>query len=181
MPAEPANHWEHLGPQLLLSSTKHMLWPIRTNTPTTIQDFIFNTTGKPTNPYQMLALVMHIDRKLKTRILSKHKNKSISISEYLPLLSPYTRVYGKRRVHNKTNNTLNTKTKSKTTQILTIKKPSHLQTMEEKKPPPKTHINSYIGREGKYTKSQNKLSTNKTKLSKKLRREDHTKQIAPPT
>ena len=69
----------------------------------------------PTHKYEIyFKHKEHIEHTNQRKINQSHKkplpqHKSINTSEHLPLISPYTRVYGKRVVYDSTNNTLNMK------------------------------------------------------------------------
>ena len=72
--------------------------------PTTTQDYKINTISKLTYPY--LAFIKLVDRKHINNFLTQQNHTNIiKISEYLPLQSPYTRVYEMREVYNKPNST----------------------------------------------------------------------------
>ena len=74
------------------------------------QVYINIATGKYTNPYLNVATVNLVDRKIKDNNFPLLPHNIIT--EYLPLLSPYTRVYGMREVPKTTNSTLYKKSKT---------------------------------------------------------------------
>ena len=76
--------------------------PPKTENSTTTQAYKFNTKGKYPNPYPNAAFIL-IDRKPNHINFIHHKSITTHKSTYLPLQSPYTRVYGKRRVLEKAN------------------------------------------------------------------------------
>ena len=80
------------------------------STPTP-QDLKINTSGKSPNPYQVAVIIFIVDMKFYKITTPQQKTKRLKH----PLLqSPYTRVYGRRKIYDKNNNSLNMKTKLKT-------------------------------------------------------------------
>ena len=69
------------------------------------QDHKLNSTCKSPNPYQNVAFIVKVYRKLHITALPQQKTNK---SRHPPLQSPCTRVYGKRGVYDKSNNTLTT-------------------------------------------------------------------------
>ena len=82
---------------------------IKTGSTPTFQDLKLNTKGKSPNLYQCVAFISIVDRKYHIINLPQQQTKKL---EHPPLLSPHTRVCGKRWVY-KPNKTLNKKKKLK--------------------------------------------------------------------
>jgi hypothetical protein len=91
-PVHQENRSEYTPP-----TTEHRTDPYTERRPTakpaTIDTYAASRTGKSPEPYLHAALVNSADRKL---ISPQHKNPNTS--QYPPLQSPYTRVYGKRKI-----------------------------------------------------------------------------------
>ena len=102
---------QHRGSQLY---TKALLPKLTTTTP----NRTLHTKGKSPYPYLHVVLVNSVDRKLNNKPILQHNNSKTNKSDNPTLQSPYTRVYGKRKIYDTTLASNNLKQNSTTSNTI---------------------------------------------------------------